>query len=78
MRGFVEQESCVEQGRSEKFDVGFGFIQEVVLVKAFFDGWIIYYADYSTDSQNVVDTVDNNFERAMAVLKTHFKNINQI
>lgn len=72
MRGFVEQ------SRSEEFEVGFGFHKDVVLVEAFVDGWRIYYADCSSEYQNVVDTVDNNFERAMAVLKTHFTDINKI
>jgi len=62
--------------REEQFKVGID--QLIVTIQSGKNGWTILYADSSSEYKDEVDTVDNNFEKAMNVLKTHFGNINKV
>lgn len=37
------------------------------------NGWTIVYADSSCDYKDEVDTTENNFDKALSILKTHFE-----
>jgi len=41
------------------------------------NGWTIIYADHSTEYKDVVDTIDNNLNSALTVLKSHM-NIKEV
>ena len=62
--------------REEQFKVGVD--QLTITIQSGKNGWTILYADSSSEYKDEVDTVDNNFEKAMNVLKTRFDNINQV
>lgn len=64
-----------EVKREERFKVGVG--QLTVTIQAGENGWTILYADSSSEYKDEVDTTDNNFKKAMEVLKTHFVDINK-
>lgn len=59
-----------EVKREERFKVGMS--QLVVTIQSGENGWTILYADSSSEYQDEVDTTDNNFDKAMKVLKTQF------
>ena len=65
-----------EVKREERFKVGVG--QLTVTIQAGKNGWTILYADSSSEYKDEVDTTDNNFKKAMEVLKTHFVDINKV
>ena len=65
-----------EVKREERFKVGVG--QLTVTIQAGENGWTILYADGSSGYKDEVDTTDNNFKKAMEVLKTHFVDINKV
>jgi len=65
-----------EVKREERFKVGMN--QLVVTVQSGENGWTILYADSSSEYQNKVDTTDNNFNKAMKVLNSHFGYINKV
>lgn len=65
-----------EVKREERFKVGVG--QLTVTIQAGENGWSILYAGSSSEYKDEVDTTDNNFEKAMEVLKTHFGDINKV
>lgn len=65
-----------EVKREERFKVGMS--QLVVTIQSSENGWTILYADSSSEYQDEVDTTDNNFDKAMKVLKTHFSDINKV
>lgn len=65
-----------EVKREERFKVGVG--QLTVTIQAGENGWTILYADSSSEYKDEVDTTDNNFKKAMEVLKTHFGDINKV
>ena len=65
-----------EVKREERFKVGVW--QLTVTIQAGENGWTILYADSSSEYKDEVDTTDNNFEKAMEVLKTHFGDINKV
>ncbi len=52
--------------------------QLVVTIQAGENGWTILYADSSSEYKDEVDTIDNNFGKAMKVLKNHFSKINKV
>jgi len=60
----------------KQFRVGVGQLK--VTIQAGENGWTILYADSSSEYNDVVDTTENNFNKALSVLKTHFGDINQI
>lgn len=60
----------------ERFKVGVG--QLTVTIQAGENGWTILYADSSSEYKDEVDTTDNNFNKAMDVLKAHFGDINKV
>ena len=62
--------------REERFKVGMR--QLTVTIQSGENGWTILYADSSFEYQDEVDTTDNNFDKAMKVLKTHFGDINKV
>lgn len=74
MKRFFGMMPSSEIKRQEKFKVGIG--QLIVNIQAGENGWAIIYADSSSDYKDEVDTTDNNFNKAMNVLKTHFNDIN--
>jgi len=63
-----------EVKKEQQFKVGVG--QLTVTVQAGENGWTILYADSSSEYKDVVDTTENNFNKAVEVLKTHFSEIN--
>ena len=65
-----------EVKREELFKVGVG--QLTVTIQAGENGWTILYADSSSEYQDEVDTTDNNFDKAMKVLNSHFSDINKV
>ena len=75
MNRFMGMMPCDKVEREEKFKVGLG---GTVTIQAGKDGWTILYADNSSEYKDVIDTTDNNFNKAMEVLKTHFDNISNI
>ena len=65
-----------EVKKEERFKVGVN--QLVVTVQSGENGWTILYADSSSEYQDEVDTTDNNFNKAMKVLDSHFGDINKV
>lgn len=63
-----------EVKKEQQFKVGAG--QLTVTVQAGENGWTILYADSSSEYKDVIDTTENNFNKAIEVLKTHFSEIN--
>jgi hypothetical protein len=76
MKRFFGMMPSSEVKREEQFRVGVG--QLIVTIQADENGWTILYADSSSEYKDEVDTTDNNFDKAMSVLKTHFGDINRI
>ena len=66
----------IEVKREERFKVGVG--QLTVTIQAGENGWTILYADSSSEYKDEVDTIDNNFNKAMNVLKSQFGNVNKV
>lgn len=62
--------------REERFKVG--MTQSVVTVQSGENGWTIFYSDGFSEHQDEVDTTDNNFNKAMKVLNSHFGDINKV
>lgn len=60
----------------KRFKVGVG--QLTVTLQAGENGWTILFADSSSEYEDVVDTVENNFNRALETLKKYFGDINAI
>lgn len=62
---------------SKNFKTGSGLI---VRIDAGENGWTIIYADASTEFADckVPDTTENNFEKALTVLKTHFRSLKEV
>jgi hypothetical protein len=50
----------------------------VVTIQAGENGWTILYADHSSKYSDQLDTVDENFNKAMEVLKLDFDNIRPV
>jgi hypothetical protein len=75
MKRFFGMMPSSEVKREERFKVGVG--QLTVTIQAGENGWTILYADSSSEYKDEVDTTDNNFKKAMEVLKTHFVDINK-
>lgn len=75
MNRFLGMMPSSEIKREERFKVGSS--QLSVTIQAGENGWTILYADSSSDYEDEVDTTDNNFNKAMEVLKTHFSDINK-
>lgn len=48
-----------------------------ITIQAGENGWTILYADHSSKYADVVDTVENNFNKALEILKSHL-NVKQI
>lgn len=65
-----------EVEKEARFKVGLA--QLVVTVQAGVKGWTIIYADSSSEYEDVLDTTENNFDRAMGVLNKRFDDINKI
>ena len=43
-----------------------------ITIEAGEKGWTIIYADNSTEYKNNIDTTENNFNEALAILKSNF------
>ena len=65
-----------EVKREERFKVGLE--QLIVTIQSGENGWTILYADGSSEYKDEVDTTNNNFKKAMKVLKTHFVYIKKV
>lgn len=65
-----------EVKREERFKVGSS--QLTVTIQAGENGWTILYADHSSEYRDESDTTDNNFNKAMEVLKSHFSEIKKV
>jgi hypothetical protein len=76
MNRFMGMMPSSEVKREERFKVGMS--QLVVTIQSGENGWTILYADSSSEYKDEVDTTDNNFDKAMKVLKTHFGDINKV
>ena len=76
MNRFFGMMPSSEVKKEKSFRVGLGQLK--VTVQAGENGWTILYADSSSEYKDVVDTTDNNFNKAIDVLKTHFSNINPV
>jgi hypothetical protein len=76
MKRFMGMMPSSEVKREERFKVGMR--QSVVTVQSGENGWTILYADSSSEHQDEVDTTDNNFNKAMKVLNSHFGDINKV
>jgi hypothetical protein len=76
MNRFFGMMPTSEIKRMQSFKVGFE--QLTVTIQAGENGWTILYADSSSKYKDVVDTTDNNFDKAMEVLKLDFDNINPV
>lgn len=74
MKRFMGMMPSSEVKKEQQFKVGVG--QLTVTVQAGENGWTILYADSSSEYKDVVDTTENNFNKAVEVLKTHFSEIN--
>ena len=74
MKRFMGMMPSIEVKKEQKFKVGIG--QLTVTVQAGENGWTILYADSSSEYKDVVDKTENNFNKAIEVLKTHFNDIN--
>ena len=74
MKRFMGMMPSSEVKKEQRFKVGAG--QLTVTVQAGENGWTILYADSSSEYKDVVDTTENNFNKAIEVLKTHFSDIN--
>lgn len=74
MKRFMGMMPSSEVKKEQQFKVGVG--QLTVTVQAGENGWTILYADSSSEYKDVVDTTENNFNKAIKVLKTHFSEIN--
>ena len=76
MKRFFGMMPSSEVKREERFKVGVG--QLTVTIQAGENGWTILYADSSSEYKDEVDTIDNNFNKAMNVLKSQFGNVNKV
>jgi len=74
MKRFMGMMPSSEVKKEQQFKVGVG--QLTVTIQAGENGWTILYADGSSEYKDVVDTTENNFNKAIEVLKTHFSDIN--
>lgn len=75
MKRFMGMMPSREVEKEKSFRVGVGQLK--VRIQAGKNGWTILYADSSSEYKDVVDTTENNFNAALAVLKTHFSDINE-
>jgi len=48
-----------------------------IMIDASENGWTIIYADNSTEYGDMTDTIENNFNTALDVLKSHFPDIKE-
>jgi hypothetical protein len=76
MNRFFGMMPSSEVKKQKSFRVGSSQLK--VTVDAGENGWTILYADSSSEYQDVVDTTENNFNKAIEVLKTHFSDINPV
>lgn len=76
MKRFMGMMPSSEVKKEERYSVGVS--QLVITIQSGENGWTILYADGSSEYADVVDTVDNNFEKAMVVLNKHFGDINKV
>jgi hypothetical protein len=76
MNRFFGMMPSSEVKKQKSFRVGSSQLK--VTVDAGENGWTILYADSSSEYQDVVDTTENNFNKALEVLKTHFSDINPV
>jgi hypothetical protein len=76
MNRFFGMMPTSEIKRMQSFKVGYE--QLTVTIQAGENGWTILYADSSSKYKDVVDTTDNNFDKAMEVLKLDFNVINPV
>jgi len=76
MKRFFGMMPSTEIKREEQFKVGVG--QLTVTIQAGENGWTILYADNSSEYKDEVDTTNNNFNKAMKMLKSHFSDINKV
>ena len=76
MKRFMGMMPSSEVKKEEQFKVGAG--QLTVIIQSGENGWTILYADSSSEYKDVVDTVENNFNKALDILKTQFSDINKL
>jgi hypothetical protein len=76
MKRFFGMIPSSEVKKQERFKVGLA--QSNVTIQAGENGWTILYADGSSEYKDEVDTTENNFNKAMDVLKTHFSDVTPI
>lgn len=76
MNRFFGMMPSSEVKKRKSFRVGSGQLK--VTIEAGENGWTIMYADNSSEYKDVVDTTENNFNKAMVVLNSNFGDINEI
>jgi len=76
MNRFMGMMPSSEIAKEECFKVGES--QLTVTIQSGKKGWTILYDDSSSEYKDEVDTTENNFSKAMDVLKTHFGDINKV
>jgi hydrogenase maturation factor len=76
MNRFMGMMPSSEIAQEKRFKVGMS--QLIVTIQAGKNGWTILYADSSSEYKDEVDSVENNFKKAMELLKTQFSGINKV
>lgn len=76
MNRFMGMMPSSEIKKEETFKVGMSQLK--VTIQAGKNGWTILYADGSSDYEDIVDTIDNNFKKALNILENNFGNINKL
>lgn len=76
MNRFMDMMPSSEVKREERFKIGVAQLK--VTIQSGENGWIILYADSSSEYKDIVDTTDNNFNSSLKVLKNNFDIINKI
>ena len=74
MNRFFGMMPSSEVKKEKSFRVGTSQLK--VTLQAGENGWTILYADSSSEYKDVVDSTENNFNKALEVLKTHFSDVN--
>jgi len=75
MNRFCGMMPSSEVEKEKSFRVGAG--QLIVTIQAGKNGWTILYADSSSEYKDVVDTTENNFNKALNILNENFCDVNE-
>lgn len=76
MNRFFGMMPSSEVEKEEHFKVGVS--QLTTTIQAGKKGWTILYADGSSEYKDEINSTENNFNKALQVLKSHFVDVNRI